>query len=59
MFLYSKSCIIAALATSNGAIAHHKALGTDARSVTNPVGTLIVSVLLVSLLTFTPTPFNA
>ena len=39
--------MIAALATSNGAIAHHIALGTDAKSVTKPVGTVIVSVLFV------------
>ena len=51
--------MIAALATSKGAINHHIALGTEAKSVTNPVGTVIVSVLLVSLLIFTPTPFSA
>mgnify|MGYP004152241233 CR=1 FL=1 len=38
--------MIAALAMSKGAINHHIALGTDAKSVTKPLGTVIVSVLL-------------
>tara|TARA_B100000780_G_scaffold179111_1_gene125563 strand:- start:229 stop:402 length:174 start_codon:yes stop_codon:yes gene_type:complete len=49
---------MAALATSNGAITFHSTLGVDAKSVINPVGTVIVSVLLVSLTTATPTPCN-
>ena len=57
--LYNRSCTIAALATSNGAITFHSNLGVDAKSVINPVGTVIVSVLFVSLTTATPTSFNA
>ena len=51
-----KSRFEKSILTSKGAINHHIALGTDARSVTKPFGTVIVSVLFVSRLTFTPTP---
>ena len=44
--LYSKSCTIAALATSNGAINAHNILGVDARSVINSVGTVIATGLI-------------
>ena len=50
---------MAALATSNGAITFHSILGVDAKSVINPLGTVIDSVLFVSLTISTPTSFNA
>ena len=44
--------MIADLATSQGAMIAHAALGTEARSVTNPLPTVIV-------LSFTATPTNS